>query len=157
MSIEKKTGNGNYAERKWRTGEGGQQQRAKFVQHHLSHCWRWTQLLSKCKKSVCERDAAGWLVSYSLQVTQHRVFALVSFWLMSTLNGAVQANAHCVFIREQYTSDLWTRSILVQLKKRPLSNWTLTLLRGLIVCSMAVPFVEDWDVVQILGEGAYGE
>lgn len=27
----------------------------------------------------------------------------------------------------------------------------------IIIFSMAVPFVEDWDVVQILGEGAYGE
>lgn len=28
-----------------------------------------------------------------------------------------------------------------------------------VVCSisMAVPFVEDWDLVQTLGEGAYGE
>lgn len=25
------------------------------------------------------------------------------------------------------------------------------------VSSMAVPFVQDWDVVQTLGEGAYGE
>lgn len=26
-----------------------------------------------------------------------------------------------------------------------------------VVFSMAVPFVQDWDLVQTLGEGAYGE
>lgn len=42
-------------------------------------------------------------------------------------------------------------------RPHPPLSWVPPLAAAVPSGAMAVPFVEDWDLVQTLGEGAYGE